>query len=105
MLEGIEVVELSEIDLDFAMEEMFQQGAPRSLETTTTELASPEELAALELFRGLGDKDLAVLAARCQSIQAVPGHVLLAPGRLNTKVFFVVEGQLRLYAPTNDKRP
>lgn len=105
MLEGIEVVELSEVDLDFAMEEMFQQGAPRSLETTTTELASPEELAVLDLFRGLGDKDLTTLAARCQSIQAVPGYVLLTPGRLNTKVFFVVEGQLRLYAPTNDKRP
>lgn len=105
MLDGIEVVELSEVDLDFALEEMFQQGAPRALEATSTELADPEEFAAVELFRGLGKDQLAMLAARCQSIQAVPGYVLLTPGRLNTKVYFVVEGQLRLYAPTNDRRP
>jgi two-component system cell cycle response regulator len=105
MLEGIEVVELSEIDLDFSIEEMFQQGAPRTLEATTTELASPEELAALDLFRGLANGDLGVLAAHCQSIQAIPGYVLLAPGRLNTRIYSVVEGQLRLYAPTGEKRP
>jgi len=105
MLDGIEVVELSEVDLDFSIEEMFQQGAPRTLETTTTELASPDELAALDLFRGLSNGDLGVLAAHCQSIQAVPGYVLLAPGRLNTRIYSVVEGQLRLYAPSGEKRP
>src|SRR5436190_17143595 len=102
MLDGIEVVELSDVDLDFALEEMFGQGAIRPLETTSTELAAPEELATLEIFHGLDKKDLTALAARAESIQAVPGYVLLPPGRLNTKVFFVVEGQLRLYAPTND---
>lgn len=105
LLDGIEVVELSEVDLDFSLEEMFQQGAPRTLETTSTELAAPDELAGLELFRGLSGDEIKLLTARCQSIQAVPGYVLLAPGRLNTKVYFVVEGQLRLYAPSNDKRP
>lgn len=104
-LEGIEVVELSEVDLDFAIEEMFGQGVVRSLENTSTELADTDELRTLEIFRGLGKDDLAKLAANCQSIQAVPGYVLAAPGRLNTKVFFVVEGQLRVYAPTNDRRP
>jgi diguanylate cyclase (GGDEF)-like protein len=105
MLDGIEVVELSEVDLDFALEEMFGQGAIRPLETTSTELAAPDELAALDLFRGLSMDELTALAASCQSIQAVPGYVVLAPGRLNTKVYFVVEGQLRLYAQTGDKRP
>ena len=105
MPEGIEVVELSEVDLDFSIEEMFGQGAVRSLENTSTELADSEELHTLDLFRNLGKDELAKLAACSQSIQAVPGYVLVAPGRLNTKVFFVVEGQLRLYAPTNDRRP
>ena|GEM_PF-3809171 len=105
MLDGIEVVELSEVDLDFAIEEMFGQGAVRSLETTSTELADVEEVRALELFRGLSKDELGKLATCCQSIQAVPGYVLVTPGRINTKVFFVVEGQLRAYAPTNDRRP
>lgn len=104
-VDGIEVVELSEIDLDFAVEEAFRQGASHAPETTRTDAANPQDLGALELFQGVGDHDLAACAARCQLIHTVPGHVLLAPGRLNTKIFFVLEGQLRLYAQTGDKRP
>lgn len=104
-LDGIEVVELWEVDLDFAVEEAFREGASRTVETTRTEAATPGELGALELFRGLGADELAAFVAQCQSIHAVPGYVLLAPGRLNTKIFFVLEGQLRLYAQTGDKRP
>jgi two-component system cell cycle response regulator len=103
-LDGIEVVELAELDLDF-VEEAFREGVPRTLETTSTEPAKPAELSKLELFRGLEGQELEAMAARCQSIYAVPGYVLVAPGRLNAKVFIVIEGQLRLYAPTNDKRP
>jgi hypothetical protein len=104
-VDDIEVVELSDIDLDFAVEEAFRQGASQALETTRTDAAKPQDLGALELFQGIGEQDLAVCAARCQSIHAVPGYVLLAPGRLNAKVFFVIEGQLRLYTQTGDKRP
>ena len=104
-LEGIEVVELSEVDLDFSIEEMFGQGPRRTLEASNTELASREELSEIEFFRCLGKEDLAILTACSQSIQAVPGLVLVTPGQLNSKVFFVVEGQLRVYAPTGDKRP
>ncbi|MEX2163940.1 MAG: diguanylate cyclase [Sulfuricaulis sp.] len=104
-VDGIEVVELSDIDLDFAVEEAFRQGASQAPATTRTEAANPQDLGTLELFQGVGDQDLAVCAARCQLIHALPGHVLFAPGRLNTKIFFVLEGQLRLYAQTGDKRP
>lgn len=103
--DGIEVVELSDVDLDFIVEDAFRAGAPRPVQTTRTEPAKPEELAALEIFHGLGEQDLTALAAQCQSIHSVPGHVVVAPGRLNTKVFFVLEGQLRLYPHTADKRP
>lgn len=104
-LDGIEVVELWEVDLDFEVEEAFRQGAPPIPETTRVELTKPGELGELDLFRGVGAEDLNAIAAGCQSIHAVPGYILVAPGRLNSKVFFVLEGQLRVYAPTNDKRP
>ncbi|HEX9810831.1 MAG TPA: diguanylate cyclase [Burkholderiales bacterium] len=104
-LDGIEVVELWEVDLDFAVEEAFREGASQNPETTRVEPATSEDVKALELFQGLDGQDVASIAPRCQSICAVPGYVLLAPGRLNTKIFFVVEGQLRLYAHTGDKRP
>ncbi len=103
--QGIEVVELSDIDLDFAIEQMFQQGAARPLETTRTEMADAEEIRSLDVFHGLSKEEISKLVASSKSIQAVAGHVLVSPGRLNTKVFFVVEGQLRLYAPNNDRRP
>jgi diguanylate cyclase (GGDEF)-like protein len=105
-VDGIEVVELSDIDLDFAVEEAFRQGVSRAEpEATSTDAANPQELGALELFQGVGEQDLVACAARCQLIHAVAGHVLFAPGRLNTKIFFVLEGQVRLYAQTGDKRP
>ena len=104
-LDGIEVVELWEVDLDFAVEEAFREGASQDLETTRTEPATLDDLKAVELFQGLDGQDIASIASQCQSIHAVPGYVLLAPGRLNTKTFFVLEGQLRLYARTGDRRP
>jgi diguanylate cyclase (GGDEF)-like protein len=104
-VDGIEVVELSDIDLDFAVEEAFRRGVSQAPATTRTDAANPRDLGALELFQGVGEQDLAACAAHCQLIHAVPGHVLFAPGRLNTKIFFVLEGQVRLYAQTGDKRP
>lgn len=103
-LEGIEVVELWEVDLDFAVEEAFREGGSQPAETRF-EPASVEDLRDLEVFRGVDAKDIAPIAAQCQSIHAVPGYVLLAPGRLTTKIYFVLEGQLRLYARSGDKRP
>lgn len=103
------MVELSEVDLDFAVEELFGKKAvartPIDLDTTRTELATPDEIKTLELFRGLDGREIDQLAPRCQSIHAIPGYVLVTPGRINNRIFFVVEGQLRLYPKTGDKRP
>ena len=108
-LDGIEVVELSEVDLEFAVEELFgRKAAPAiklDLDSTRSEPATTNDLRAVEFFRGLDNKDLDSLAPRCQSIYTVPGYVLLAPERINNKIFFVIDGQLRLYAKTGDKRP
>lgn len=105
-LDGIEVVELSDVDADFAAyADAFKRGASPALEKTQAASAKSDDISSLELFHGLGEQDMAHVRAQCQSIQAVPGYVLLAPGRLNTKLYFVVEGQLRLYPQTGDKRP
>lgn len=104
-LDGIEVVELWEVDLDFAVEEAFREGASRTTDSTRVAPTTPDQLRALELFQGVDNDDVALFAAHCQSIHTVPGYVLLAPGRLNTKIFFVAEGQLRVYPRTGDKRP
>lgn len=102
--EGIEVEELSDIDLEF-VEEAFRHGQRSTPESTTTEPAKPEELKRLELFRDLDEADLALLARRCESIHAAPGYVLLGAGQSSSKIYFVLEGQLRLYSPNREKRP
>lgn len=102
---GIEVVELSEVDLDFTFEEMFQQRSVRAVESTSVESTTASDIASLELLRGVSDKDFKEFAAAGQMIQTVAGHVLISSGQLNNKVYFVIEGQLRLYTPSGDKRP
>lgn len=103
-VEGIEVEELSDIDLEF-VEEAFRHGQRSAPDSTTTEPARAEELKRLELFQALDDADLAAMARRCESIHAAPGYVLLAPGQASNRIYFVVEGQLRLYSSSREKRP
>ena len=103
-VEGIEVEELSDIDLEF-VQEAFRHGQRSTPESTITEPARPEELKRLEMFQALDDAELAAMARKCESIHAAPGYVLHPPGKNSTKVYFVLEGQLRLYSPTREKRP
>jgi diguanylate cyclase (GGDEF)-like protein len=100
-----EVVDLSEIDLDFAVEEAFRKGTPKVVRPIVTVPAEPDDLRAVELFRELGDAELADFAPLCQSSRVVPGYVLYPAGRINTRVHFVIEGQLRLYRNDGGKRP
>jgi diguanylate cyclase (GGDEF)-like protein len=103
-LGGIEVVELADIDLEFEVEEAMRRRA-RFTEHISIEPARSEDLAALDLFQGCSDSDLNELASKSQAVFVVPGYVLLHPGRFNNKVYFVIEGQLRLYANAQEKRP
>ncbi len=100
-----EVVDLSEIDLDFAVEEAFRQEAPKVIRPIVSVPAEPGNLAGLELFRGLSDEELAALAPQCQSARVVPGYVLYPTGRFNTRLYIVIEGQMRLYKAGGEKRP
>lgn len=106
-LDGIEVVELSEVDLEF--EKLFGKKAAPALEVdlkrTHTAPATADDLRVVEFFRGVDSRDIDALVPRCQSIHTVPGYVLLAPGRINSRIFFVIDGQLRVYAKAGDKRP
>lgn len=105
VVEGIEVVELSDIDAEFTFDDTVRQGPAPTLDATVTAPAKPEELSRLALFNGAGNQELELLAPQCQSIRAIPGYVLVSSGRLNSKTFFVLEGQLRVYPQNNDKRP
>lgn len=100
-----EVVDLSEIDLDFAVEEAFRQEAPKVIRPIVSVPAEPGNLAGLELFRGLSDEELTALAPQCQSARVVPGYVLYPTGRFNTRLYIVIEGQMRLYKAGGEKRP
>ena len=100
-----EVVDLSEIDLDFAVEEAFRQEAPKVISPVVSVPAEAGQLAGLELFRGLSDEEIAEFAPQCQSSRVVPGYVLYPTGRFNTRLYIVIEGQMRLYKAGGEKRP
>lgn len=100
-----EVVDLADIDLDFAVEEVFQQKPPEVIRPIVSVPATPDDLTALELFRGLTAQELAEFAPRCLSTRVVPGYVIYPAGRLNTHLYNVIEGQLRLYVVDGNKRP
>ena len=102
-----ETVDLAEIDLDFAGDE------PRHTDATTVRAAggvvvttaSAPDLARVDQFRGVAGADLALFAAQTRLIEAAPGSVLQAAGHPGDKIFFVISGELRMYADFREKRP
>jgi diguanylate cyclase (GGDEF)-like protein len=100
-----EVVDLAEIDLDFAVEDALREEAPTVISPIVSVPANADDLAGMELFLGLGPAQLAEFAPQCQLVRVVPGYVLYPMGRFNTRLFCVLEGQLRLYVAQGDKRP
>lgn len=100
-----EVVDLAEIDLDFVVEEAFRQDPPKAIHPIVSVPATPDDLATVELFRGLSGPELAEIAPQCLSSRVIPGYVLYPAGRYNTRLYCVLEGQLRLYVTDGSKRP
>jgi GGDEF domain-containing protein len=100
-----EVVDLADIDLDFAVEEALHQEAPEVISPIVSVPASVDDLAGMELFKGLDPAQLAEFAPLCQSVRVVPGYVLHPMGRFNTRLYCVRDGQLRMYVNQGDKRP
>lgn len=102
-----EVVDLAEIDLDFAGD------APRHTDAASaraaggiaTAQAASADLGALELFHGVAAADLAAFTTQSQIVEVAPGCILQAAGRLSDKIFFVIAGELRLYADLKERRP
>jgi diguanylate cyclase (GGDEF)-like protein len=101
---GPDIVDLAEIDLDFAVDGDPDARAARPGELAH-ETAGAGDLAAVDLFRDVTAEDLAHFAAHAEVIRATPGCVLQAAGKLDERVFFVLAGQLRLYADPMEKRP
>ncbi|MBI3546497.1 MAG: GGDEF domain-containing protein [Gammaproteobacteria bacterium] len=103
----LETVDLAQIDLDFAGDEQRHTDATtvRAAGGVVTTTASAPDLARVDLFRGVGGADLALFAAQTCMIDAAPGSVLQAAGQLSDRIFFVIAGELRMYADRKEKRP
>lgn len=102
-----DVVDLAEIDLDFAGDEARHTDA-RSVGAAggvVTASASVADLARVDLFRGASDTDLAEFAWQARVITAAPGSVLQPAGRRSDRIFFVMTGELRMYGDFHEKRP
>lgn len=104
---GGDIVDLAQIDLDFAGDE------GRHTDATTVSAgggmveaaASASDLAKIELFRGVTESALAAFTAETRVMQAAPGSVLQNAGQLSDTIFVVIEGELRMYAGFEEKRP
>lgn len=99
-------VDLAEIDIDFIGEESRHtdlatvRAAGGMLATT----ASAADLKRVDLFRHVADIDCAAFATQVRLIRTVPGSVLQPAGQTSDKIFFVISGELRLYADLKEKR-
>lgn len=104
-----EIVDLAEIDLEFAIEEALAgieaPEPPKVISPMVAVPATAEDLAGVELFRGIEPEHLAQHAQLCQLVRTVPGYLLYPAGRINTRLFVVLDGQLRLYAAQKERRP
>lgn len=101
-----EFVDLAGIDLDFAGDEHRHTDAAtvRAAGGVVEATASADDLARVELFRGINDADLAAFAAQVSVIEAAPGCVLQPAGRLSDRILFVISGELRMYGDAHEKR-
>ena len=65
---------------------------------------NPEELADVELFKDANIKEIEPFLASCIVLVLKGGQKLLDVGQLNSRVYFLIEGQLRLFdSATNNK--
>ncbi len=102
-----ETVDLAEIDLDFAGDEPRHTDAAtvRAAGGVVVTTAGAVDLARVDLFRGVAGADLALFAAQTCLIEAAPGSVLQPAGQPSDRIFFVIAGELRMYADFQEKRP
>ncbi len=103
---ALEFVDLAAIDLDFAGDEHRHTDAAsvRAAGGVVTAKASATDLARVDLFREVAEADLIAFAAETLVIGAAPGSVLQAAGQLSERIFFVIDGELRMYGDVHEKR-
>lgn len=101
-----EIVDLAEIDLDFAGDEPRHTDAAtvRAAGGMVAAAAGAPDLARVDLFRGVAEADLTEFAAQTRIIEAAPGSVLQPAGQPSDKILFVIAGELRMYADFQEKR-
>lgn len=97
---GIEVEEIEVDDPEAALE------AARYAQVTEQAATEAEEgqLAAAPIFQNVDASFMEQIESKCYFTFIPAGHVLIPTGQLNGKVFLVLEGQLRIVAPGEEKK-
>ncbi len=94
-IDNIEVVELSDSDLDLMLEAANKPLLTRA--EIREEEFEPTDLSELDLFRSVDLGNEKHLLSNIQVFAMGPGYELLRHGQINIKVYFVLEGQLRIH--------
>ncbi|MDH5649388.1 MAG: cyclic nucleotide-binding domain-containing protein [Gammaproteobacteria bacterium] len=98
---GIEVEELDDVDVESAI----YAAKYSQTETASTPVvpAGLETLASLDIFRDVDLASLSGLENNCQTMMLSPGQALIRAEQLNSRVYLVTEGQLRIVSGKKDK--
>jgi diguanylate cyclase (GGDEF)-like protein len=105
MSEFAKTVESFMRDMDGESEEpgSTSSGQPAATNTNNPARKPPDptvlrnQLATLELLRGMGPELLDAIVARCPVRQLLPGDTLLATGQTNSDIFVVLSGEVNVY--------
>lgn len=97
---GIEVEELEVEDPEAALEAARYEQVS---EASVTD-AQDGQLASAEMFQNINPSILKKIEEQCQVAMIQAGHVLIPTGQLNSKVYFILEGQLRIVTQDEDTK-
>lgn len=99
-VDAIEVVELDDVDVDMAIFDAVYAPAAEEAQREQTESDDFDELS---FFKDVDSAVLAKIKLNADVISLSPGQPLIRQGQLNTKMFFVVEGQIRILSSGQNK--
>lgn len=99
-IDAIEVVELDDVDVDMAIFDALHTPASEEAQQEVTE---SDDLNELEFFKDVEPAVVAKIKLNSDVITLSPGQPLIPSGQLNTKMFFILEGQIRILSNNQNK--